>query len=135
MNRLIQFRVWDTLAKRFIYHNTPMQQHYVLSLKGEFYNLQNGSGGNEYVVQQCTGLKDIDGKYIYEGDIVKPIYDDIPIAKIIFDPNLCSYRMVDPSKLSNPLVTYRFDSQHKPVGLIITAEEILGNIFETPDLL
>jgi uncharacterized phage protein (TIGR01671 family) len=68
--RELKFRIWDKLAQRFIYPDDKGQQHYVLSLKGEFTNLQNGVGGDEVVVQQGTGLRDIQAKEVYEGDIV-----------------------------------------------------------------
>ena len=69
--RTIKFRAWDKLEKRFFYPDKGYQGHYVLYLNGQFQNLQNGSGGDEYVVQQWTVLKDNFGNEIWEGDIIE----------------------------------------------------------------
>jgi hypothetical protein len=65
-----KFRVWDKLDKVYIYPDKGYQGHYILTLNGLFNNLQNGSGSEEYEVEQWTGLIDKMGRDIYLGDIV-----------------------------------------------------------------
>ena len=124
MSREIKFRVWDKLAERFIRCDEGYQGHYVLSLKGEFHNLQNGSGGDECIVQQWTGLKDKNGVEIYEGDIVKATSDQYEnenfVGKVIFDEG-CFLTWINKNDIRG-----------------IWGEddiEVIGNIFETPELL
>lgn len=61
-----RFRAWDPVKKEYY---------------DEFYLMANGNGaiyspveeeGNEdrLIIEQCTGMKDDDGKLIYEGDLV-----------------------------------------------------------------
>ena len=71
MNNRRKFRVWDKLAQHMIYPDKGYQQHYILDLNGRFHNLQNGSGGDDYVVMEYTGLTDKNGNPICEDDIVK----------------------------------------------------------------
>lgn len=47
-----KFRVWDIPEKKFYYFNKGYQGHYVISLDGNFTNLQNGAGGQEVIDQQ-----------------------------------------------------------------------------------
>jgi len=96
--RTLKFRAWDKLAKQFTYPDKGYQGHYVLTLNGQFWNLQNGSGGEEYVVQQFTGLKDSKGVEIYEGDIVE---FEIPLHNEKFETPLRNKKHIAVIKFCN----------------------------------
>jgi uncharacterized phage protein (TIGR01671 family) len=74
--REIKFRIWDKLEEKFIYSDKGYQGHYILTLSGKFHNLQNGSGGEECIIQQFINVQDKNKKDIYEGDIIT--FDEYP---------------------------------------------------------
>ena len=113
-NRQLKFRAWDKLEKRFIYPDKGYQGHYVLDLNGRFQNLQNGSGGDEYVVQQWTGFVDAKGKDIYEGDFLEEKFEAIEFYNGKFTVGLKGARTFDLEDF--------FKEWTKP--------EVTGNIFE-----
>jgi uncharacterized phage protein (TIGR01671 family) len=121
-NRKLKFRAWDTLAKKFTYPDKGYQGHYVLTLNGQFQNLQNGSGGDEYVVQQWTGLKDSKSVDIYEGDIVRYELDGTVYTQTVGWGNN-GWEMIDTRLYSTPLITN------------LPNFEVIGNIFENSELL
>jgi hypothetical protein len=122
MNRQLKFRIWDKLAQRFICPEDNGQQHYMLSLNGEFTNLQNGIGGDEFVVQQWTGLRDIQGKEIYEGDICKQYVCCGPAGETT---------IIAPVRITEFGVSIQaWTFNHRS-----TQPEVLGNIFENEELL
>ena len=128
MNRELKFRVWDKLAKRFIYPDRGYRGHYILDLNGSFYDLHNGSGGDEYVVQQYTGLQDKHEKDIYEGDIVSGIClnDGPQICVVGFDTFGIFYTKIK---------FYPCEEWDNVAMLAQEHNEIVGNIFENSELL
>ena len=121
-NRTLKFRAWDKLAKQFTYPDKGYQGHYVLTLNGQFQNLQNGSGSDEYVVQQWTGLNDYENNNIYEGDIVRYELDGTVYTQTVGWGNN-GWEMIDTRLYSTPLITN------------LPNFEVIGNIFEHSELL
>ena len=128
-NRQLKFRCWDKLAKQFTYPDKGYQGHYVLTLNGQFQNLQNGSGGDEYVVQQWTGLKDSKGIDVYEGDAINFLHEKKYVkSEVVYASKFGMFVVVLEPNEKNEILTYKslFD-----VGEF----EVVGNIFENSELL
>ena len=73
---------------------------------------------------QYTGLKDKNGKRIFEGDIIHTARDGGRTYFVIFDDDLCAF--VGRVYESNIFVTFEGDGERY---------EVIGNIHDNPELL
>jgi uncharacterized phage protein (TIGR01671 family) len=110
-------------------------------------NLFNESHDN-FVIQQYTGLKDKNGKEIYEGDIVQSVYDD-EVALVDFnDKNYASvlgWNLLRIGYFEDGKLVFN-DPKIQSDGKLPAVEyyygrspgknwEIIGNIYENPELM
>jgi len=122
--------VWDKLAERMIYPHNDNQQHFIIDLNGRFHNLQNGSGGDDYVIQQYTGLNDSNDDPIYEGDILKNHYDvgNNIIGQVLYESDHGGYIFQWKRKGRG--------QDYKNLNCDVAFESVIvGNIFENSELL
>lgn len=127
MNDRFKFRVWDKRRNKFIESPEPTP---MLQANGLLAYFKDAEYMNNYVIQFCTGLKDKNGKLIYESDIVKFNYDtDEIIAVVSWDDNegQIGYYLNTTDYFKDKYVTdYDFYKNDY---------EVIGNIYENKELL
>jgi len=140
--RTIKFRVWCKTTKHFtdipfyscsggqlLWHHTGNQ----ITIS----NIDDG----DYVIQQYTGLKDKNGKEIYEGDVLEEHHFEDWGDKEGFDYfGVVRYKTYPNDSMVLQLagyVTYPNAEENKNYGgnRISLDCEVVGNIFENKDLL
>ena len=121
-NRELKFRVWDHQENAY-----NKYEYWIDAKSGDTYRMN--SGGIDYqltnfCIQQYTGLKDKNGREIYEGDIIQ--LENAPYKyEVVWNK---WHWGID----SKGIVTDFIQS------FTIAVEErciVIGNIFENPDLL
>lgn len=117
MTREIKFRAWDKDKKEmFAVQNLNC---FLLNSPSKY---ADGSGVPEnFGLMQYTGLKDKNGKEIYEGDIVK--YKTDKPDKVVYD-TACF-------QLGRQVEYHR----NLSMGKLADGMEIIGNIYENPELI
>ena len=115
------YRIWDIEEQTFI----PQDNYkWYVGMEGFVRNRDGFVSQAHFIIQRCTGETDVNGKYIYEGDITKQIRDrrywnDDIITVIEFNYGTFTMKTL-----------YRDDGFDSSLKL-----EIIGNNLENPELL
>lgn len=129
MNDRFKFRAWDKTENTYIEDAQFTYDDGCEGGVGSFrhYSFRNLLEDENCIVEQCTGLKDKNGKLIYEGDVLKCVYSEIMQYRVYWEGR--GYRM------------RVYGSDNKIVDdcpIFVNAAdvlEVIGNIHENADLL
>lgn len=138
MNREIKFRAWNGKCMLFSdngdFYLMPNNHVDIPSLSGhEFYR-------KDYPIMQYTGLKDCNGKDIYEGDVVKVLRGSPESLANIYQikyTNAAFQMWGKGNETPTAFVTYAKHAidngiEFEEIGDLI---EVIGNIHYNPELL
>jgi len=125
LNSRFLFRAWDKRSKQMVksgvqFNNSSMELVAI----------------DDLVLMQCTSLKDKNGKFIYEGDIVtwkrKEPSRDTHYAVVFWDAMKAGFYLC-PVHMYPRWIDYKSSIRQEFING--PKKEIIGNIYESPELL
>lgn len=123
----VKFRIYDKQEKKFLIKNQKIKNGDIKSILNEIIDLEecsvqiNNPEENRYEFLQSTGIKDMNGKEIYDGDILS---NDERYYTVSFYNG--SFR----AEYADGFEDYSLDLVD-----IAHCSIVIGNVFENPELL
>nr|DAV27943.1 MAG TPA: YopX protein [Caudoviricetes sp.] len=122
--REIKFRAWDRFKQRWSNYKINDDTVYFMDKNtGVWYGSYN-KRYKDFNLMQYTGLKDMRGKEIYEGDVLFESFGE-RYYKVVFENG--SFR----AEFEGDFEEYSFDL----IDVVAQGCEVVGNIYENPELI
>ena len=117
-----KFRAWDEEVKNMYY---PPNEHIIMEMGGKCLNLQNGV---RLVPLFWTGLHDKNWKEIWEGDILRQFKGSEYSTDFVvrWNQDRCGFWLN---------LSYKKEFPHLELAAYREGLEVIGNIYEHPELL
>ncbi len=134
--REIKFRVWD-IAEKCMDDLLSLNDVWVRGII-------SGEQGDTYKLMQYAGVKDKNGKKIYEGDITEILAEDNKMNRFIVKYGVIQRKMASGWLVGIPSFYFDLiDGNFKAFPIVVNYKgihdleimEVIGNIYENPELL
>ena len=129
-----KFRAWDSVEKKFV-------EHFFITDNGLICNMEKPTSDynspipiekSELILMQSTGLKDKNGKEIFEGDILKVANNDSSWFEVVKYDH-------DKAMFISKEVNLKYEVPETPLYDLFSPYlfkvEVIGNIWEDCDLI
>lgn len=126
MSREIKFRAWDNAKKEW----TLDIMECVSSRTGNIW-MEPALKSHKVVIEQYTGLKDKNGKEIYEGDVIQ---EEIDCGDDDID-GVYRYKVVWDEETLCWSLWPNYGAIYKDLWETNALREVIGNVHENPELL
>lgn len=137
-----KFRIWDIKQQKYrqrTHHEADTCINCLSGkvLFGEGIEIYGEEDDKDVILEQCTGLKDKNGKLIYEGDIVKGKatigeggFEYLGCIRWYYQSELIGWNIEDKDGGA-----WELKQAHAKISADNITGEVIGNINENPDLL